>query len=67
MNDVVGYFMETDIWFQGEKQPSRKTPLIMIGDTDSFDLGNYSDEDEINVLSIEGNWYTVKKKDLIFE
>ena len=67
MSDVVGYFMETGIWFQGKEQPPRKTPLVMIGDTDSFDLGNYSDEDEIQVLSVEGNWYTIKKKDLILE
>lgn len=61
MSEVVGYFMETDIYFQGEKQPPRKTPLSAI----SGNLDDYSDDDDIQVLSVEGNWYTIKKKDLI--
>lgn len=67
MNKVVGYFMETGIWFQNQEQPPRKTPLMMIGDSPSFDLNNYSDEDDVPVLSVEGNWYTIKKKEIIFE
>lgn len=67
MKTVVGYFMETGIFWQGKEQPPRKTPLILIGDSLSFDVNNYSNEDEVPVLSVEGNWYTIKKKDIIFE
>lgn len=67
MKTVVGYFMETGIFWQGKEQPPRKTPLILIGDSLSFDINNYSNEDEVPVLSVEGNWYTIKKKDIIFE
>ena len=64
---IVGYFMETGIWFQGKELPPRKTLLIMIGDRPSFDLNDYSDNDDIPVLSQEGNWYTIKKKEIIFD
>lgn len=67
MEKIVGYFMESGIWYQGKEQPPQKTPLIMIGDKPSFNLDNYSDEDDISVLSVEGNWYTIKKKELILE
>lgn len=67
MAKVVGYFMETGIWYQGKEQPPQKTPLMMIGDKPSFNLDDYSDEDDIPVLSVEGNWYKIKKKELIFE
>ena len=67
MAKIVGYFMESGIWHQGKEQHPQKTPLIMIGDKPSFNLDNYSDEDDIPVLSVEGNWYTIKKKELIFE
>ena len=42
--------METDIWFQGKLQPSRKTPIISFG---GVDLEEYLHEDDIQVLSIE--------------
>ena len=67
MEKIVGYFMESGIWYQGKEQPPQKTPLMMIGDKLSFNLDDYSDEDDIPVLSVEGNWYTIKKKELIFE
>ena len=67
MVKIVGYFMESGIWYQGKEQPPQKTPLMMIGDKPSFNLDDYSDEDYIPVLSVEGNWYTIKKKELIFE
>jgi len=67
MQEIVGYFMETGIWFLGKEQPPRKTPLSLIGDRPSFDFNAYSDEDDIPVLSVEGNWYTIKKKELLFE
>ena len=67
MEKIVGYFMESGIWYQGKKQPPQKTPLMMIGDKPSFNLDDYSNEDNIPVLSVEGNWYTIKKKELIFE
>ena len=67
MSKVVGYFMETCIFWQGKEQPPRKTPLSLIGDRPSFNLDDYSDEDDIPVLSVEGNWYTIKKKELILE
>lgn len=64
---IVGYFMETGIWYQGKEQPPRKTPIILIGDNPSFDLSNYSDDDEIPVLSLDSNWYHIKKSEIIFE
>lgn len=67
MEKIVGYFMESGIWYQGKEQHPQKTPLMMIGDKPSFNLDDYSDEDYIPVLSVEGNWYTIKKKELIFE
>ncbi len=67
MAKIVGYFMETGIWRQGKELPPQKTPLIIIGDDSQRDLDKYSDEDDIEVLSVEGNWYTIKKKELIFE
>ena len=67
MEKIVGYFMESGIWYQGKEQPPQKTPLMMIGDKLSFNLDDYSDKDDIPVLSVEGNWYTIKKKELIFE
>lgn len=63
LDNVIGYFIETDIWFQGVKQPPRKTPIILI--ENNIPLEQYSDEDEIQVLSIEENWYTIKKRDLV--
>lgn len=67
MAKIVGYFMETGIWRQGEELPPQKTPLIIIGHDSPLNLDKYSDEDDIEVLSVEGNWYTIKKKELIFE
>lgn len=67
MAKIVGYFMETGIWFQGKEQPPQKTPLIMIGDRLLFNLDDFSADDDIPVLSEDGNWYTIKKKELIFE
>ena len=67
MAKIVGYFMESGIWYKGKEQSPQKTPLIMIGDKPLFNLDNYSDEDDIPVLSVEENWYTIKKKELIFE
>lgn len=61
MSEIKGYFMESEIWFQGKKQPPRKTPIVGI----AGDLDSYSNEDEIQVLSLEGDWYHVKKKDII--
>lgn len=49
-----------------ERIAPQKTALMMIGDKPSFNLDDYSDEDDIPVLSVEGNWYTIKKKELIF-
>lgn len=65
MAKIVGYFMETGIWFKGKEQKPRKTPLVMIGDRASFNLDDFSEDDNIPVLSEEGNWYTIKKKELI--
>lgn len=64
---IVGYFMETGIYSGNKELPPQKTPIILIGDKPSFDLNNYTDDDEVPVLSLEGNWYTIKKKELIFE
>ncbi len=67
MAKIVGYFMEKGIWYQGKEQSPRKTPVIIIGDNPSFTLDDYQADDDIDVLSEEGNWYTIKKKELIFE
>lgn len=61
------YFMETGIFLGNEEQPPRKTKISVIGDRLNFDLDTVAEDEEISVLSEEGNWYTIKKKDLIFE
>jgi len=67
MSKIVGYFMESGIFSGNEELPPRKTPLVLIGDKPSFNLNEYRDDDNIPVLSEEGNWYTIKKKELILE
>lgn len=52
------YFMETGIWSGNEEQPPRKTKIISIAE----DLEELNDNDDVAVLSEEGNWYTIKKK-----
>ena len=66
-NNIVGYFMETGIYYAGKELPPQKTPLILIGDKPSFNLDDVSDDDTISVLSLEGNWYSIKKRELILE
>lgn len=63
MHKILGYFFETGIWCQGKEQPPRKTPIILI----NGDIDNYSENDDVEVLSIEENWYTIKKGEIIFE
>lgn len=67
MSKIVGYFMESGIFSGNKELPPRKTPLVLIGDKPSFNLNEYRDDDNIPVLSEEGNWYTIKKKELILE
>jgi len=62
---IVGYFMESGIFRDGKELPPQKTPLVLIGDRVTFNLDDYGDDDDISVLSEEGNWYTIKKKELI--
>lgn len=57
------YFMETGIWSGNEEQPPRKTKIISIAE----DMEKCDDNDEISVLSEEGNWYTIKKREVLFE
>lgn len=66
-NKVVGYFMKTGIFYQGKELPPQKTPIILIGDRPAFNIDYYLDDDDIPVLSAEGNWYTIKKKDILHE
>jgi len=61
------YFIETQIYSGGVEQPPRKTPIALIGDSLSFNLDELNDEDDVSVLSEEGNWYTIKKRDILFE
>ena len=61
---ILGYFMETGVYFHGFLQPPRRTNVTMIGSTINFDINNYKDDDEIPVFSEEGNWYHIKKKEL---
>lgn len=63
MANIVGYFMESGIYFQGKEQPPRKTEIILI----EGNIEDYSDNDDVSVLSIEENWYTIKKKNIILE
>lgn len=56
MDKILGYFMEDEIYWQGEKQPLRKTPIIAIDDNGGSTL---------HVLSLEGNWYTIDRNELI--
>lgn len=67
MVKTIGYFMETGIWFQGKEQSPRKTPVILIGGSLLSHPDDFSEEDDIPVLSEDGNWYTIKRKELVFE
>lgn len=56
MEKIIGYFMEDGIYWKGEKQPLRKTPVVAVDDNGS---------DNLHVLSAEGNWYTIKRNEFI--
>ena len=49
--EPIGYFMEDEIYFQGVKQPVRKTLIIVCMKNE--------DDNTAQVLSVEGNWYTL--------
>ena len=67
MTKSIGYFIETQIFSGNIELPPRKTRILLIGDKPSFDLDAYTDNDEVPVLSVEGNWYSIKKKDIVLE
>lgn len=56
MEEIKGYFMEDEIYWKGVKQEPRKTPIVLIDDNGG---------DTLHVLSIEGNWYTINRSELI--
>lgn len=58
MDKIKGYFMEDEIYYKGIKQEPRKTYVISVDDNGS---------DTLHVLSVEGNWYTIDRNELITE
>lgn len=48
----IGYFIEDEIYWQGQKQPARKTEIISIQD---------DGKNTIQVLSDTGNWYEIER------
>lgn len=63
---VLGYFMEHGIWSGGVEQPPRKTSVVAI-DTGLRNLDDVAPDEDIHVLSAEGNWYTIKRSELMQE
>lgn len=61
------YFMEDEIYSGNKKLPLRRNNISMIGTTLSFDLSKLNDDDDVEVLSQNGNWYTIKKSDILFD
>ena len=59
------YFMENEIYSGNEKLPPRRNNISMIGTTLSFDLSKLNDDDDVEVLSQNGNWYTIKKSEIL--
>lgn len=59
------YFIEDEIYFGNEKLPPRRNNISMIGTTLSFDLTKLNNDDEVEVLSTNGNWYTIKKLEIL--
>lgn len=60
------YFMQKNIYSEGQELPPRKTDILMIGSTLSFNLDDYDDDDNIDVMDEDGDWFVVKKKDIVF-
>lgn len=63
------YFMENEIYSGNKKLPPRRNNICMIGAMLSFDLSKdlskFNDDDDIEVLSENGNWYTIKKSEIL--
>ena len=62
---IKGYFMQKKIFANGEELPPRKTNIVMIGETLDFNLDNYDDDDDINVMDEDGDWFVIKKNEII--
>lgn len=67
MSKIIGYFMETGIFSGNTELPPRRNNIILIGDKPTFHLEDYEDNDEIPVLSENGNWYTIKKSEIKYD
>ena len=62
--EVKGYFMQDGIYFQGKKQPIKKTEIYAIdcGDTP---LDERRSEDTIQVMDECGDWFEIKVSEFI--
>jgi hypothetical protein len=60
----LGYFMEDEVYFAGKKLPPQKCDVVSV-DVGFRNFDEIAPEDTIHVLSAEGNWYTIKKKELV--
>lgn len=58
---IFGWFMENEIWFRGILQPPRRMNIISF---DGSDVTKLNDEDLVQVLGEDGNWYTIQKKEI---
>lgn len=65
MSKILGYFTEDEIYYHGKKQPPRNTKILNIGCNPMFSIEDYAEDEDIQVLSEDENWYTIKKKDII--
>lgn len=61
------YFIEDEIYYGNKKLPPRRNNISIIGSMVSFDLSKLNDNDDVEVLSENGNWYTLKKSEILFD
>jgi len=64
MMTIKGHFMQDKIYFQGKKQPIRKTEIYDI-DCGNVLLENRKPEDKIQVMDEDGNWFSIKVSEFI--
>lgn len=57
--------MEDGIYSGDKKLPPRRNNITIIGAMLSFDLSKLNDNDDVEVLSENGNWYTIKKSEIL--
>ena len=59
------YFMENGIYSGNKKLPPRRNNICIIGAMLNIDLSKLNNDDEVEVLSENGNWYTIRKSEIL--